>query len=110
MRDPALKAAVDRKSELRSVHASACRLRLIVYRQPIHSLATSLHADQVPDVLQRHLYIGLVSMAMRLLRILCILLTFAGTSVVCSPVAYCTVSLTVLVCCSDPLVAVTVNA
>ena len=29
--------------------------------------------------------------------------------VICSPVAYCTVSLTVFVCCSDPLVAVTVN-
>jgi hypothetical protein len=68
MRYPALNAAVDTKSELRSVHASACRLRLIVYRQPIHNLATSLHADQVPDVLQRHSLIRLVSMAMRLLR------------------------------------------
>jgi hypothetical protein len=67
MRYQALKAAVDTKSELRSVHASACRLRLIVYRQPIHNLATSPHADQVPDVLQRHSWIRLVS-AMRLLR------------------------------------------
>jgi hypothetical protein len=35
---------------------------------------------------------------------------FSWNIVVCSPVAYCTVSLTVSVCCNDPLIAVTVNA
>jgi hypothetical protein len=34
---------------------------------------------------------------------------FYWNIVVSSPADYCTVSLTVLVCCSDPLVAVTVN-
>jgi hypothetical protein len=71
MRYPTLKAAVDAKSELRIVHVSACLLCLSVYRQPIHNLAISLHADQVPEVLQRYSCIDLVSMALRLLRTLC---------------------------------------